>query len=87
VGDNLQDTTISASTTLTPPAGVSVNILSIQPEGANVRLRTDGNAAVAGGVGYLLTDGNLYQWDGPLDGIAVIEESASATVNYTWHIS
>jgi hypothetical protein len=83
VGDHVSNGAISSATTLTPPA--TANALLIQATGQNVRYTLDGTTPTAS-VGFV-----LRQDDQPLVidlgvgmTVKVIEESATATIEYQW---
>ena len=85
VGSHSQDATISGVTDLVAPPGA--NKLLIQTVGANVRYTLDGTAPSAT-LGFVLTDGDapLVIPFGPATTIKVIEESATATIDFQFGV-
>jgi hypothetical protein len=82
VGDHTTDSTISASTDLTPPTGA--NVLRLQAATQSVRYRLDGQAPTAS-TGFLLAAG--VEVDIPVAPgkiVKVIETTASASIQYQW---
>lgn len=83
VGAHAVDSTISASTTLTPAAGA--NALLLQALTQNIRYTLDGTTPTAS-TGFQLEASKLLLIDVPAGGmtIKVIEETASASIQYQW---
>lgn len=83
VGDHTSNGSISSAVTLTPPA--TANALLIQATGQNVRYTLDGTTPTAS-VGFVLRqdDQPLIVDVGAGMEIKVIQESATATVQYQW---
>lgn len=81
VGSHTTDSTISASTTITPAAGA--NAVLIQAYTNNIRYTLDGTTPTAT-TGFLLEAGKQVVIDYPASGmtIKVIEETASASVQW-----
>lgn len=85
VGAHAQDGTISAATTLVPPAGA--NKVLIQAVGANVRYTLDGVNPTAT-FGFVLADGGdpLIIPFGPGTILKVIEEVATAVIDFQFGV-
>jgi len=85
VDSHLQDATISAATTLALPAGA--NKVLIGAIGANVRYTLDGVDPTAT-FGFQLKDGDppLVIPFGPATVLKVIEESATATIDFQFGV-
>ncbi len=85
VSGHSQDATISAATTLVPPAGA--NKLLIGAVGANVRYTLDGVDPTTT-FGFVLKDGDppLIIPFGPSTVVKVIEESATATIDFQFGV-
>lgn len=83
VGDHTSNGSISSATALTPPA--TANALLIQATGQNVRYTLDGTTPTAS-TGFVLRsdDQPLIIDVGVGMEIKVIQESATATVQYQW---
>ena len=82
LGSHTQNGTLSSAVTLTPPSGA--DILQIQPLTQNVRIVFDGSTPDAT-TGFQLTAGTIYFIDVGQDySIKLIEETASASVEYQW---
>ncbi|HSG63296.1 MAG TPA: hypothetical protein VLA24_17865 [Pseudomonadales bacterium] len=76
------DATISTATVLTTPAGM--NTLMIQPFTNNIRYTLDGTTPTAS-LGFQLAAGVILTLDVSADMvITVIEEAASASIQYQW---
>ena len=81
-GSHTRNTSLSSAVTLTPPTGG--NVLTIQPLTQNVRMTTDGTTPTAT-VGIQLAAGSVYVVDVGQDAsVKIIEETASAEVQYFW---
>ena len=81
-GSHTRNTSLSTAVTLTPPTGA--NVLNIQPLTNNVRITTEGTTPTAS-VGIQLAAGTVYVVDVGQDAnIQIIEETASAEVQYYW---
>ena len=81
-GSHTQNASLSAAVTLTPPAGA--NVLTIQPLTNNIRMTTDGTTPTAS-LGIQMAAGSIYVVDVGQDAtIKIIEETASASVEYYW---
>ena len=81
-GSHTRNTSLATAVTLTPPSGG--NVLTIQPLTNNVRLTTDGTTPTAT-VGVQLAAGTVYVVDVGQDAeVNIIEETASAEVQYYW---
>lgn len=84
IGSQTRNATLNAAVTLTAPAGANTLWLTVETQ--NVRLRFDGTAPTAT-VGLLLYAGQTYILAvSPAQAIKVIEESASAVINYQWGV-
>ncbi len=85
VSSHLQDGTISAATTLVPPPGA--NKVLVQAVGANVRYTLDGVDPTAT-FGFVLADGDapLVIPFGPTTTLKVIEESATAVIDFQFGV-
>lgn len=84
VGAHSSGTSIAGVVTLTPlPAGAAK--LAIQVTGANARFTLDGSAPSATR-GFQLKDGDpmMILSVGPTMSIKIIQESATATLEYQW---
>lgn len=83
VGAHAVDSTISASTTLTPETGATA--LLLQALTNNIRYTLD-NSTPTASTGFQLEAGKLILIDVPSSGmtIKVIEETASASIQYQW---
>lgn len=83
VGDHTSDDEVDAAVTLTPPT--TANALLIQAIAQNVRYTLDGTTPTAS-LGFLLrSDDQPLVIDVGADmTIKVIEESATATIEYQW---
>lgn len=83
VGAHVANGSISSSVTLTPPA--TANVLLIQATGQNVRYTLDGTTPTAS-TGFVLRqdDQPLFIDVGVGMSIKVIQESATATIQYQW---
>lgn len=82
-----QITTLSASAGLTLPSHVSgqkPRLAIIQAEAVAVRWRDDGTAPTST-VGMRLIAGDSLEYDGDLNKIRFIEESASAKLNVSYY--
>lgn len=77
-----QITSLSASTGLTVPSGATLAL--IVPETQNVRWRDDGTAPTAS-VGMPIFVGASLSYDGDLNRIRFIEQTASATLNVSYY--
>jgi hypothetical protein len=77
-----QLTSLSASTGLTVPSGATLAL--IVPETQNVRWRDDGTAPTAS-VGMPIFVGASLSYDGDLNRIRFIEETASAKLNISYY--
>jgi hypothetical protein len=77
-----QITSLSASTALTVPSGTTLAL--IVPETQNVRWRDDGVAPTAS-VGMPIFVGASLSYDGDLNKIRFIEETASAKLNISYY--
>ena len=77
-----QITSLSASTALTVPSGATLAL--IVPETQNVRWRDDGTAPTAS-VGMPIFVGASLSYDGDLNRIRFIEETASAKLNISYY--
>lgn len=77
-----QITSLSASTGLTVPSGATLAL--IVPETQNVRWRDDGTAPTAS-VGMPIFVGASLSYDGDLNRIRFIEETASAKLNISYY--
>ena len=75
-------TSLSASTGLTVPSGATLAL--IVPETQNVRWRDDGTAPTAS-VGMPIFVGASLSYDGDLNRIRFIEETASAKLNISYY--
>lgn len=83
VGDHTSDNDIAAAKTLTPPA--TATALLIQATAQNVRYTLDGADPTTSSGFLLRSDDQPLVIDlGPGMTIKVIEESATATVEYQW---
>lgn len=84
VGAHARNATLSAAVTLTAPAGA--NTLWVTVETQNVRVRFDGTSPTAT-TGVLWYAGQTYILAvSALQAIKVIEEAASAVINYQWGV-
>jgi len=84
VGAHVRNATLSSAVTLTSPTGA--NTLWITVETQNVRMRLDGTAPTAT-TGLLLYAGQTYILAMSAgQSIKVIEEAASAVINYQWGV-
>jgi hypothetical protein len=80
IGAHTIDTTISASTTLTPTTGADV--ITIQPLTQNVRITFDGTTPTAT-TGFQMVASTIYVLDiAPNTVLKIIEETATASVQY-----
>lgn len=77
-----QITSLSASTALTVPSGTTLAL--IVPETQNVRWRDDGVAPTTS-VGMPIFVGASLSYDGDLNKIRFIEETASAKLNVSYY--
>jgi hypothetical protein len=77
-----QITSLSASAALTVPSGATLAL--IVPETQNVRWRDDGTAPTAS-VGMPIFVGASLSYDGDLNRIRFIEETASAKLNISYY--
>jgi hypothetical protein len=77
-----QLTSLSASTGLTVPSGATLAL--IVPETQNVRWRDDGTAPTVS-VGMPIFVGASLSYDGDLNRIRFIEETASAKLNISYY--
>lgn len=77
-----QITSLSSATGLTVPPGA--NYALIIPETQAVRFRDDGTDPTAS-VGMPLSTGAAFQYDGDLNKIKFIEQSASAKLNISYY--
>lgn len=77
-----QITSLSASTGLTVPAGATRAVIIAETQ--NVRWRDDGVAPTAS-VGMLLSQLVTLSYDGDLNRIRFIQQSASATLNVSYY--
>jgi len=84
-GSHAQDATISAATTLTQPAGA--NAILIQAFAQNVRYTLDGTTPTAT-LGFRIAAGDEKLIPVPASGmtVKVIEETASASIDYQWMV-
>jgi hypothetical protein len=82
IGSHVDGTDISSAVTLTPADGATK--LLLQPLGQNVRLTLDGTTPTAN-KGFQLAAGDppVMVWVGGAT-IKVIEEAASADLQYQW---
>ncbi len=86
-GSMARDTTISAATTLAKPTSSSGALwLFIQAFTQNVRITFDGTTPTATvGFSLLTTDGLVKLLIGDKATVKVIQESATASVEYMWN--
>ena len=77
-----QITSLSSATGLTPPQGATLAL--IVPESQNVRWRDDGTDPTAS-VGMPVFVGASLSYDGDLNKIKFIEETASAKLNVSYY--
>ena len=77
-----QITSLSASTALTVPSGATMAL--IVPEAQAVRWRDDGTAPTAS-VGMPVAIGEALNYDGDLNRIRFIEQTASAKLNVSYY--
>jgi hypothetical protein len=87
IGAHADGTTISSATTLSPPAGLETNVakLLIQALGQNVRYTLDGTVPTASkGFRLLVGDQPVVIELGSNTVIKVIEETATADIQYQW---
>jgi hypothetical protein len=77
-----QITSLSASTALTVPSGATMAL--IVPETQAVRWRDDGVAPTAS-VGMPVAVGESLNYDGDLNRIRFIEQTASAKINVSYY--
>ena len=77
-----QITSLSASTGLTVPSGATLAL--IVPETQNVRWRDDGTAPTSS-VGMPIFVGASLSYDGDLNRIRFIEQTASAVLNVSYY--
>ena len=77
-----QITSLSASTALTVPSGATLAL--IVPETQNVRWRDDGTAPTSS-VGMPIFVGASLSYDGDLNRIRFIQQTASATLNVSYY--
>lgn len=85
VGSHAQDATISAAAVLSPEVGS--NKLLIQAFTNNVRYTLDGTTPTAS-LGFVLTAGDdpIVIPVGPATIVTVIEETASASIDFQWGV-
>lgn len=77
-----QITSLAAATALTVPSGTEKILLDV--EGAAVRWRDDGTNPTTS-VGHRLTVGSTLIYEGDLDAIRFIQESAGAKLNVSYY--
>lgn len=77
-----QITSLSASTALTVPQGATMAL--IVPETQGVRWRDDGTAPTAS-IGMPVAAGSFLNYDGNLQNIRFIQQTASATLNVSYY--
>lgn len=77
-----QITSLSAATGLTVPQGATMAVIT--PETQSVRWRDDGTNPTAS-VGMPIAIGAYLNYDGDLNRIKFIEQSASAKVNVSYY--
>lgn len=80
-GSHAQDATISSATTLTKPAGATH--IMMQATAQNVRYLLDGTNPTTS-KGFVLVPGSPIHLPVPGADVRVIEESATATIEYQW---
>lgn len=80
-GSHTQVSDLSSAVTLTKPTG-AVNLM-LQPLTQNVRFTLDGTTPTSS-KGFQLTAGELYVFPVPGASVKVIEETASASLEYQW---
>lgn len=77
-----QITSLSAAAGLTPPQGATLAL--VVPETQGVRWRDDGTNPTAS-VGMPVAAGSYLSYDGDLNRIKFIEQSASAKINVSYY--
>jgi hypothetical protein len=77
-----QITVLTAATHLTPPAGATYAVITV--EGAAVRYRDDGVAPTAT-VGMPIAMGGTTTYSGPLAAIEFIQQAATATLDVSYY--
>lgn len=77
-----QITSASSATGLTPPQGATLAL--IVPETQGIRWRDDGTNPTAS-VGMPVAAGSYLSYDGDLNRIKFIEQSASAKINVSFY--
>jgi len=77
-----QITSLSASTGLTVPTGATMALIT--PETQAIRWRDDGTAPTAS-VGMPIAVGAYFTYDGDLNRIRFIEQTASAKINVSYY--
>lgn len=77
-----QVATVTTAQRLSVPAGATMAI--IQCEGQAVRWRDDGTAPTAA-IGMRLVPGQNLEYDGDLQRVTVIEETAGAKINISFY--
>lgn len=84
IGAHTEDASVSTATPLAPPTGA--NILIIQPITQNIRYTLDGTTPTAS-VGFrILANTVTFISVGSGMTVNVIEETASASIQYQWAI-
>lgn len=82
VGNHTTNSSLSSAVTLTTPSGGDV--VQLQAFAQNIRYTTDGTTPTAT-TGFQITAGSLVVIDiGPNQTLKVIEETASASIQYQW---
>lgn len=77
-----QITSLSAAAGLTPPQGATLAL--IVPETQGIRWRDDGTNPTAS-VGMPVASGSYLSYDGDLNRIKFIEQTASAKINVSYY--
>lgn len=81
VGSHASNSSLSSAVTLTKPAGASA--IMMQAITQNVRYRLDAGTPTAS-LGFQLAAGDYILLPVPGDDVRVIEETASAVLQYQW---